>query len=156
MPNCRRVNASREVARLTTERSNRGIALTCWSRSGREITSIIPPTPWVWLWCERCQHHAPLACAVAVILWKPDASSDKLRAGARLRRKRRDRDHHVGVDFDQGNRNSKCLLGYNNEAAPRQGAAFLFMLFARQADSAEPCAFHFFMFPSISSWPSFS
>jgi len=22
-------------------------------------------TPWVWLWCERCQHHAPLACAVA-------------------------------------------------------------------------------------------
>ena len=40
-------------------------------------------TPWVWLWCERCQHHAPLACAVAVILWGPDASSDKLRAGAR-------------------------------------------------------------------------
>jgi hypothetical protein len=20
-------------------------------------------TPWVWLWCARCQHHAPLACA---------------------------------------------------------------------------------------------
>jgi hypothetical protein len=40
-------------------------------------------TPWVWLWCERCQHHAPLACAVAVILWGPDASSDKLRSGAR-------------------------------------------------------------------------
>jgi hypothetical protein len=40
-------------------------------------------TPWVWLWCERCQHHAPLACAVAVILWGPDASSDRLRAGAR-------------------------------------------------------------------------
>ena len=32
------------------------------------------------------------------------------------------------------------LLRYNNEAAPHQGAAFLFMLFARQADSAEPCA----------------
>jgi len=31
----------------------------------------------------RCQHHAPLACAVPVILWGPDASSDKLRAGAR-------------------------------------------------------------------------
>jgi hypothetical protein len=30
--------------------------------------------------CERCQHHAPLACAVPVILWGPDASSDKLRA----------------------------------------------------------------------------
>jgi hypothetical protein len=27
------------------------------------------------------------------------------------------------------------ILGYNNEAAPRQGAAFLFMLFARQADT---------------------
>jgi hypothetical protein len=40
-------------------------------------------TPWVWLWCERCQHHAPLACAIPVILWGPDASSDKLRAGAR-------------------------------------------------------------------------
>jgi hypothetical protein len=40
-------------------------------------------TPWVWLWCERCQHHAPLACAVAVILWGADASSDKLRTGAR-------------------------------------------------------------------------
>jgi hypothetical protein len=40
-------------------------------------------TPWVWLWCERCQHHAPLACAVAVIRWGPDTSSDKLRAGAR-------------------------------------------------------------------------
>ena len=27
------------------------------------------------------------------------------------------------------------ILGYNNEAAPRQGAAFLFMLFARQVDT---------------------
>jgi hypothetical protein len=26
-------------------------------------------TPWLWLNCERCQHHAPLACAVAVIRW---------------------------------------------------------------------------------------
>ena len=40
-------------------------------------------TPWVWLWCERCQRHAPLAFAIAVILWGPEASSDKLRAGAR-------------------------------------------------------------------------
>jgi len=40
-------------------------------------------TPWVWLWCERCQHHAPFACAVAVILRGPNAWSDKLRAGAR-------------------------------------------------------------------------
>jgi hypothetical protein len=40
-------------------------------------------TPWVWLWCERGQHHAPLACAVAVIRWGPNVSSDKLRAAAR-------------------------------------------------------------------------
>jgi hypothetical protein len=40
-------------------------------------------TPWVWLWCERCQHHAPLACAVAVIRWGPDVSSDRLRQLAR-------------------------------------------------------------------------
>ena len=26
-------------------------------------------TPWVWVWCENCQHSAPLACAVAVIRW---------------------------------------------------------------------------------------
>jgi hypothetical protein len=30
-------------------------------------------------------------------------------------------------------RNTECLLGYNNEAAPHQGAAFVFLLFARQA-----------------------
>ena len=40
-------------------------------------------TPWVWLWCERCQHHAPLACAVAVIRWGADVSSDRLRQRAR-------------------------------------------------------------------------
>jgi len=32
---------------------------------------------------ERGQHHAPFACAVAVIRRGPNASSDKLRAGAR-------------------------------------------------------------------------
>ena len=40
-------------------------------------------TPWLWLHCERCQHHAPLACAVAVIRWGRDASSDVLRERAR-------------------------------------------------------------------------
>jgi hypothetical protein len=35
-------------------------------------------TPWLWLHCEKCQHHAPLACAVAVIRWGANASSDKL------------------------------------------------------------------------------
>jgi hypothetical protein len=33
-------------------------------------------TPWLWLNCERCQHHAPIACAVAVIRWGARASSD--------------------------------------------------------------------------------
>jgi hypothetical protein len=33
--------------------------------------------------CERCQHHAPLACAVAVIRWGAGASSDVLRKRAR-------------------------------------------------------------------------
>jgi len=40
-------------------------------------------TPWPRLNCERCQHHAPLACAVAVIRWGADTSSDKLRHSAR-------------------------------------------------------------------------
>jgi hypothetical protein len=74
-----------------------------------------------------------------------------------VRRKRRDRDHHVGVDFDQGNQNSKCLLGYNNEAAPRQGGRFSFYAFRAAGGLSRTLrAFHFFMFPSISSWPSFS
>jgi hypothetical protein len=40
-------------------------------------------TPWIWLWCERCQHHAPLACAVAVTRWGADASSNRLRQRVR-------------------------------------------------------------------------
>jgi hypothetical protein len=40
-------------------------------------------TPWVGLWCERCQHHAPLACAAAVIRWGADTSSNRLRQRAR-------------------------------------------------------------------------
>jgi hypothetical protein len=40
-------------------------------------------TPWVWLNCEKCSHHAPLACAVPVIRWGAGASSDKLRQCAR-------------------------------------------------------------------------
>jgi hypothetical protein len=52
----------------------------------RRVVELHRMTPWVWLWCERCQHHAPLACAIAVILWGPDASSDKLRASARCTR----------------------------------------------------------------------
>ncbi|MGA2817852.1 MAG: hypothetical protein ABSE67_16445 [Xanthobacteraceae bacterium] len=40
-------------------------------------------TPWVWLHCEGCRHYSPLACAVAVIGWGADTSSDKLRRSAR-------------------------------------------------------------------------
>jgi hypothetical protein len=36
-----------------------------------------------WLNCERCQHYAPLACAVAVIRWGAGASSDVLRERVR-------------------------------------------------------------------------
>jgi hypothetical protein len=39
--------------------------------------------PWTWLYCERCQHHAPFAFAAAVIRWGANASSDVLRQRAR-------------------------------------------------------------------------
>jgi hypothetical protein len=35
------------------------------------------------MYCERCQHSAPFACAVAVIRWGANESSDKLRQCAR-------------------------------------------------------------------------
>jgi hypothetical protein len=40
-------------------------------------------SPWLWVHCEKCQLRSPLACAVAVIRWGPDTSSDKLRQCAR-------------------------------------------------------------------------
>jgi hypothetical protein len=40
-------------------------------------------SPWCWLWCEKCLHHAPIAFAPLVIRWGADASSDKLRRSAR-------------------------------------------------------------------------
>ena len=40
-------------------------------------------TPWVWMHCDRCQHKVPFACAVAVIRWGANESSDKLRQCAR-------------------------------------------------------------------------
>ena len=45
-------------------------------------------TPWVWLWCERCQHHAPLACAVPVIsaLTDCETSISDTAPGLRLNR----------------------------------------------------------------------
>jgi hypothetical protein len=40
-------------------------------------------TPWVWVYCNGCPHYSPLACAVPVIRWGADTSSDKLRRCAR-------------------------------------------------------------------------
>jgi hypothetical protein len=40
-------------------------------------------TSWTWVWCERCQHHAPMAFAPLILRWGADASSDKLRRSAR-------------------------------------------------------------------------
>jgi len=31
-------------------------------------------TPWLWLYCEKCPHSAPIACAVPVIRWGPDTT----------------------------------------------------------------------------------
>ena len=39
--------------------------------------------PWLWVWCDRCHHHAPMAVTPLIIRWGPDASSDKLRQCAR-------------------------------------------------------------------------
>jgi hypothetical protein len=40
-------------------------------------------TLWEWAYCEKCPHHVPLACAVPVIRWGAEISSDKLRQCAR-------------------------------------------------------------------------
>jgi hypothetical protein len=39
--------------------------------------------PWAWVWCERCQHHSPMAFVPLMIRWGCDASSNKLRRSAR-------------------------------------------------------------------------
>jgi hypothetical protein len=40
-------------------------------------------TPWVWVYCEKCPHYLAMACAVSVIRWGPNTSSDKLRRCAK-------------------------------------------------------------------------
>jgi hypothetical protein len=40
-------------------------------------------TVWTWVYCNRCQHHAPMALAPLIIGWGAVASSDKLRQCAR-------------------------------------------------------------------------
>ena len=48
------------------------------TRTRPTLSELQRSSPWVWLWCERCQHHTPFACAVAVNRWGPDAPSDAL------------------------------------------------------------------------------
>jgi hypothetical protein len=38
---------------------------------------------WVWVYCEKCLHRAPVAFVPLMIRWGGDASSDKLRRCAR-------------------------------------------------------------------------
>jgi len=56
----------------------------------RDTNSVVPTlaelrehSAWVWLWCERCQHHAPVAFVPLMIRWGANASSNKLRQCAR-------------------------------------------------------------------------
>jgi hypothetical protein len=58
-------------------------------------------------------------------------------------------------DWGSPHWSTRRLLGYNNEAAPRRGPLF-FSCFSRGRRTQPNLARHFFMFPSISSWPSFS
>jgi hypothetical protein len=84
---------TRRAFGLDADRVIMGV-LKCWPTAGREpsdgsqnrgqlLATCSAPTPWVWVWCEKCQHHAPLACAVAVIRWGANTSSDRLRQRAR-------------------------------------------------------------------------
>ena len=34
---------------------------------------------WVWVYCEKCLHHTPVAFVPLMIRWGANASSDKLR-----------------------------------------------------------------------------
>jgi hypothetical protein len=52
-------------------------------RANTTLGDLHRATPWLWLYCEKCQHYAPLACAVPVIRWAAQTSSDKLRQCAR-------------------------------------------------------------------------
>jgi len=40
-------------------------------------------TPWLWVYCERCEHRSPTALAPWIIRWGAAASSDMLRRFAR-------------------------------------------------------------------------
>jgi hypothetical protein len=56
----------------------------------RDTNSAVPTlgelrksSSWVWVYCEKCLHHAPVAFVPLMIRWGGDASSDKLRRCAR-------------------------------------------------------------------------
>jgi len=53
------------------------------ARTGPDVAELQESTSWFWLWCERCQHSAPIKFAPLIARWGADASSDKLRRGAR-------------------------------------------------------------------------
>jgi hypothetical protein len=56
-------------------------------------SNVDPPTleemrqsaPWLWMLCRnvKCMHRAPMAITPLIIRWGGNASSDRLRAGAR-------------------------------------------------------------------------
>jgi hypothetical protein len=39
------------------------------TRAQMTLGNLHRATPWVWVYCEKCLHYAPLACAVPVIRW---------------------------------------------------------------------------------------
>jgi len=47
------------------------------------LTDLRRVTPWLWVYCERCQHRSPAAIVPLMIRWGADASSDMLRQSAR-------------------------------------------------------------------------
>jgi hypothetical protein len=51
-------------------------------RANTTLGDLHRATPWLWLHCEKCQHYAPLACAVPVIRWGAATSSDVPQAQA--------------------------------------------------------------------------
>ena len=77
----RQCYASREALTPDTRRSY--VAPMTTNAARTTLGDLQRATPWVWLYCQRCSHYAPIACAVPVIRWGADLSSDKLRQCAR-------------------------------------------------------------------------
>jgi hypothetical protein len=76
-----------ELLGLTVDRVRRLPVLLAAQTRVFEAVLSYRATPWLCLNCERCQHHAPLACAIAFIRWAAAASSDVLRQRARCTRR---------------------------------------------------------------------